>query len=169
VAAAHGQTLVDFSAADEIRRWEAVHDRVMGGVSDGGLDPADGGVRFHGSLRLEHGGGFASVRRALDAGLPQDCAALAIRLRGDGRRYQLRLRHARHPRAIAWRAEFDAPSDWRTLRLPLTAFAPVFRGRPVPDAGPLQPAAVRELGLMIADRRAGAFALDVAAIRALSS
>jgi hypothetical protein len=41
----------------------------------------------------------------------------------------------------------------------LGEFRPSFRGRAVPDAPPLDPARVRQVGLLIADRQAGPFAL----------
>ena len=56
---------------------------------------------------------------------------------------------------------FVAPPAWTTIRLPLAEFRPGFRGRAVPDAPPLDPARVRQVGLMIADRQAGPFALAI--------
>jgi hypothetical protein len=61
---------------------------------------------------------------------------------------------------VNYQAAFEAPAGaWTLVRMPLTAFHPTFRGRRVPGAPPLDPARVRQIGLMIADRQAGAFAL----------
>jgi NADH dehydrogenase [ubiquinone] 1 alpha subcomplex assembly factor 1 len=43
-------------------------------------------------------------------------------------------------------------------------FLPTWRGKPVPDAAPLEPSRVRQIGLMIADRQQGSFALAVRSI-----
>jgi NADH dehydrogenase [ubiquinone] 1 alpha subcomplex assembly factor 1 len=47
------------------------------------------------------------------------------------------------------------------LRLPLACFRASFRGREVPGAPVLDPARIRQVGLMIAARQAGPFALDI--------
>ena len=47
------------------------------------------------------------------------------------------------------------------IRLPLSAFSASFRGRDVPGAPALNPACIRQVGLMIAARQAGTFALDI--------
>ena len=52
----------------------------------------------------------------------------------------------------------------RTVRLPVAEFRPTFRGRVVATAPPLDPARVRQVGLMIADRQAGSFSLAVRSI-----
>jgi hypothetical protein len=43
----------------------------------------------------------------------------------------------------------------------VSAFTATFRGRPVPDAPRLDPARVRQVGFMIADRQIGDFSLKV--------
>jgi NADH dehydrogenase [ubiquinone] 1 alpha subcomplex assembly factor 1 len=43
--------------------------------------------------------------------------------------------------------------------LPVSDFVASFRGRKVPGAGALDPAKIRQLGLMVSDRQAGAFEL----------
>ena len=58
--------------------------------------------------------------------------------------------------ASAWHA-----TDWQTFHLPLADFRASFRGREVTDATPMAPARIRQVGLMIASRQAGPFALDI--------
>jgi hypothetical protein len=52
-------------------------------------------------------------------------------------------------------------ADWQALHLPLARFRASFRRREVPGAPALDPARVRQVGLMIAARQAGPFALDI--------
>ena len=62
-------------------------------------------------------------------------------------------------------AVFVPPAGvWTSIRLPLAAFTTTFRGRPVAGVPPLDPARVRQMGLMIADRQAGPFALAIRSI-----
>lgn len=144
--------------------WQAIADGVMGGLSTGNMQQADdGSLRFAGEISLANNGGFASARRALDTDLT-GLRALLLEVRGDGRRYQCRLREDDDSNSAAWSASFSTGDDWQTVQLPLSAFKPVFRGRPVAGAGPLDPAKIRLLGLMLADRLEGPFRLDIRSI-----
>lgn len=143
--------------------WRAVNDGVMGGISRGRMVPVDDALRFEGELSLENNGGFASVRRAVEPDL-SNATAVRLQVRGDGRRYQFRIRQDGGLDGIAWRAEFDTGEDWQTVVLPLAEFVPMFRGRLVAGAGPVEPARIAQVGFMLADRNPGAFALDVRAI-----
>ena len=143
--------------------WWSINDGVMGGLSSGQISRSDEGLVFSGELSLENNGGFASVRRPVDADLTA-AKGVRLRLRGDGRGYQFRLRLDGDFDGIAWRAEFDTGGQWQTIELPFGLFEAVFRGRRVVDAGPVVPARIRQIGLMLADRQAGAFRLEIAAI-----
>jgi len=160
--------LFGFASAVSIAEWSAIDDRVMGGVSHSRLrhDPA-GHAAFEGIVSLEHDGGFASVRaRRPDLGAPGAIAYL-LEVRGDGRRYKLNLRTDDAFDGVNYQAAFEAPAGtWTPIRLPIAGFRPTFRGRSVPGAPPLDPARVRQIGLVIADRQAGPFSLAVRSIRA---
>jgi len=150
------------SAADRFRDWIAVNDTVMGGESESGmLRTPEGTLVFHGTLSRAGGGGFASVRCTSSPGLG-GFRALAVRVRGDGRTYQLRLRTTADQDGIAYRMRFvTVAGEWQDLDLPFTGFEPLFRGRPVPEAGPLDVSAVVQVGFLLADRRPGPFRLEV--------
>ena len=157
--------LVDFSHATAAE-WFVVNDGVMGGVSSSTLQvTASGTGVFAGQLSLENNGGFASVRTEVTAPDLSAFAGLVLRVRGDGRRYLVRLRtHARFD-GLAYQAEFDTESDrWTVVVLPFAAFVPTFRGYTPPNAAPLDPGAIRQLGLLIGDKREGPFRLEVGQI-----
>lgn len=160
-------TLIDFRTAD-IAGWRPVHDVVMGGLSRGGLVRTEAGTAlFNGEISLANRGGFASVRAAVG---PLDLSAfrgLAVRVRGDGRTWQLRLRPDDDGDGVAWRALFPTTADqWTEARLPFTDFAPVFRGHAVPGAPPFDPRRLGQVGFMVSGGPAGAFSLELAWVRA---
>ncbi|PRY73708.1 CIA30 family protein [Halomonas ventosae] len=162
--------LIDFQHADEATRWRAINDDVMGGVSRGGLHGEDGVGVFRGETSLENNGGFASVRRAPEAFDLGAHPGIELCVRGDGRRYQLRLYTDQLPQGAAYRATFQPEAgEWQRVALLWHEFEAVFRGRRLEDAPPLDPAAIRQVGLLIADRRPGPFRLEVAWLGRLSS
>jgi len=159
--------LLDFGDSRAVQGWHAIDDRVMGGVSHSRLRyDTDGHAVFEGEVSLAQNGGFASVRcEAGPLGLPGavDCV---IDTRGDGRHFKLSLFTDDAFDAQSYQAEFTPPADaWHTIRLPLQAFSATFRGRTVPGSPALDPARIRQVGLMIAGRQAGRFALDIRSIR----
>ena len=85
--------LYDFSDAEAADGWTAINDVVMGGVSSSVLEATeDRTVLFVGRVSLENNGGFASIRsapRRWDLGA---YSGIAMRFRGDGRRYKLNLK-----------------------------------------------------------------------------
>ena len=160
--------LFNFATAASVASWSAVDDRVMGGVSRSRLrhDPLGHAV-FEGTVSLQNNGGFASVRSAV---LPRPPAAgirrYLLDVLDDGKRYKLTLRMDDAFDGIAYQAVFAPPAGlWTTVELPLQAFAASFRGRGVPEAPPLDPGRVRQVGLMIAESQEGEFALALRAIR----
>lgn len=154
--------LIDFQLGPP-SAWTIVNDGVMGGLSSSDLTAEVGSAAvFQGRLSLENNGGFASVRMALPGGALARAASIALRVRGDGRRYQLRLRPGGSVDGPAWAADFETtPSEWVTVTLPVNAFEPRFRGSRPPDAGPLALEHVGQLGFMLADKHEGAFRLEI--------
>ena len=158
--------LCDF-ATPEAERWRPMDDVIMGGVSRSQFRiSAEGTGVFEGFVSLSNNGGFASVRAALD---PRDLSAysgLDIRVRGDGRRYRLRLFTDPGFDAVAYQTGFDStPDTWTEIFLPFESFAASYRGRCPPDAPPLDAGKIAQAGIMIADRQSGAFRLEIAWIR----
>lgn len=161
------KTLVDFPTAG-LDAWRPVHDGVMGGWSEGGLRRTETGTAlFTGEISLANRGGFASVRMALG---PLDLSAfkgLAVRVRGDGRTWQLRLRAGDDIDGVAWRALFPTTAgQWTEARMAFADFSPVFRGRDVPGAPPFDPGHLGQVGFMVAGGPAGAFSLELAWLHA---
>jgi NADH dehydrogenase [ubiquinone] 1 alpha subcomplex assembly factor 1 len=154
--------LFDFADPSSVAEWNAIDDRVMGGVSSSRLrhDPARH-ADFEGTVSLERNGGFASIRSTpADRGRPgaQTCF---IEARATGKRFKLNLLTDDAFDSINYQAGFAPSATWQTLYIPLSTFRATFRGREVPGAPALDPARIRQVGLMIAERQVGAFALEV--------
>ncbi len=151
------------AVALEASQWQAINDTVMGGLSRAEIVATQDGLRFQGTLSRENGGGFASARKPIECDL-RGARAVRIRVRGDGRRYQLRFRMDDNFDGIAWRAAFKADESWQSFVLPFADFRPVFRGTPVPDAGELEAARIRQAGLLLSDGPEGEFSMDLSSM-----
>jgi hypothetical protein len=160
--------LIDF--ADPARRgdWETVDDVVMGGVSHSELcGTGSGTALFRGTVSLENHGGFASARTRPERFELAGWDGLALHLRGDGHVYKLQMRTDDAFDGIVYQARFATEAgNWQTVRLAFADFAPTFRGRVSRGAPPLDPGAVRRIGLLISDKQPGPFELEIAWIGA---
>jgi monofunctional biosynthetic peptidoglycan transglycosylase len=155
--------IVAFGA--DAARWHDISDPVMGGISSSEMVEEEGVGVFKGVVSLEHGGGFASVRSAEGHYDLSGYDGLAVRVRGDGKRYGLRLRTSETFDGVNYQVDFTpAPGVWLDVNLPFAGFQPVFRGRPVAGHPPLDPGAVKTFGLIIAGRQEGPFRLELESI-----
>ncbi|MGA9572457.1 MAG: CIA30 family protein [Lysobacterales bacterium] len=143
-----------------IEPWHAVNDVVMGGLSSGRMVAGDEGLRFQGQLSLRNNGGFSSVRRVSNADFAHS-RGVRLTVRGDGRSYQIRLRRDEKFDGVAWRREFSTDGMIQVIEFAYPEFEPVFRGRIVEEAGAIDPALIRQIGFLIADKKEGAFSLSV--------
>ena len=104
---------------------------VMGGVSSGSLalDSIDGRKCLHlrGSVRLENSGGFLQATLDIERTEASNAAAyqgLLLEVYGNNEAYNLHLRTADIQRPWqSYRASFNAPAQWHTVKLPFDSFA----------------------------------------------
>jgi hypothetical protein len=131
---------------------------------------------FSGSINL-NGGGFAGQHVAVSGGslFSRRATGVSVAVRGDGQLYKVVLEEEGSGRGgVSYQCDFVAPREWSTVRLPFAAFKPSWRGRTVPEAGPIRPEAAGRIGLrlsLLADSgqpnktlKEGAFRADVRAI-----
>jgi NADH dehydrogenase [ubiquinone] 1 alpha subcomplex assembly factor 1 len=124
-------------------------------------------LAFSGVVSLANNGGFASIRaQPREYGLA-GATAFVLRVQGDGRTYKFGVRTDDAFDGVQYQARFVTQAgDWIDVELPVTAFQPTFRGRAAPDAPALDPARIRVLGFLIAERQAGPFRLVVESLGA---
>lgn len=158
--------VVDFAAPDAARLWQAVNDGVMGGVSTGRFRiTPDQTLEFSGTLSLENNGGFASVRTRPMALPIRAGDTLVVRVKGDGREYQVNLYTAARRMAFSYRIALATEADqWREVHLPLDRFEPTSFGRVVAGMGPVDPGQINGLGFMLSDKQPGPFRMEVESI-----
>lgn len=163
------QTVEEFSDKElaEID-WEVVNDGVMGGLSEGKMSVSEQGVmRFHGHLSLENNGGFSTIRSG-DVELDLSKAAgLLLRVKGDGRTYEARLATDETWRGmeITFKGQFKTVADkWVEVKVPFSSFKGTFRGMDLSDRV-FDPAKIRRLGILLADKKQGEFEIEVDWIR----
>ena len=138
----------------------------MGGCSRSCLrfDP-QGYAVFEGTVRADNNGGFASIRTRSVALNSKIASAFVLKVNGDGRRYKFNLRMDDNFDGVTYQTAFVTPAGvWTSVHFPVSQFTATRRGRPVSGAPTLDPAGVRQMGLMIGDRQLGGFSLKVAAI-----
>ena len=90
-------------------------------------------------------------------------AGVVLRVKGDGRTYQVRLEsdaRFRERWAVSFRGEFETVAgEWVTVRVPFSELRAGWRGRGLDSE--FNPAAVERVGLVLADKKPGAFELEV--------
>jgi len=161
------QVLFDFK--EPATTWNIIDDGVMGGLSKGEWAVAEGIGVFEGELSLENNGGFSSVRSDPLDKAPAGATGFRLRVKGDGRRYQFRVRTDGNFDGVSYRAEFATTKDaWQEVTLELKEFAPVFRGNVLKDYPLLSAERVVTVGFLLADKTPGSFRLEVDWIGALN-
>ena len=144
-------------------KWTAQNDNVMGGRSQGGAVVSDGVLAFTGSLSLENNGGFAQVRIQNLAYDLSGKTGVKLRVRGDGRTYQLRLATDARYRGsrIAYSVEFPTTADqWTEIEVRFADLKPSHHGDAL-DGPPVNLSQVEEMSFLIGDKREGPFSLQV--------
>ena len=166
---AEDRVLFRFDDADTAKAWQTVNDGVMGGRSDGRFKINDDkNMVFYGTLSLENNGGFASVRsRDVKLGL-KDGDLIVIRVRGDGREYNLNLSVPRSIGRNSYRQPFKTKKDeWIEVTLPMEKFVATWRGRVFPNET-FDARNITGMGIQLSDKQAGPFKLEVEWIKARS-
>ncbi|EMP56755.1 NADH:ubiquinone oxidoreductase complex I intermediate-associated protein 30 [Marinobacter santoriniensis NKSG1] len=157
-----GRTLVAFDGQRNELYWQPLGDQVMGGQSEGNLvSSADGVGLFQGIVRLDNGGGFASVKA--DFPEPVDATrwtGIELLAKGDGKTYKIGLRNSTDRGSIVYQHSFTPDTeDWSRIRLPFSEFIPTWRGKTLTDVEPLDLAHLASVSLFVSGRQIGEFRL----------
>ena len=154
------QLVFDFTKNASISDWVIVDDVVMGGRSEGKftLDEAGNGV-FSGAVSTENYGGFSSVRYQFDKIPTGSDSKLVVRLKGDGKAYQLRIKD-KIATYYSYITTFQTNGEWQTITVNMKDMYPSFRGRDLNLPNYNSPA-FEELVFLIGNKKNEAFQLKI--------
>ena len=152
--------LTDFSSKSNIDSWRVVDDVVMGGRSQGEFRVDDKGYAvFSGKVSLENNGGFSSVRQRFESKDVRDCTRVVLQVKGDGNRYQFRLKSNSYDRH-SYIAYFETTGKMQEIEIELSDMYPTFRGMKLnmPNYSSDQ---LEEVAFLISNKRAEQFRLEI--------
>jgi len=174
------RSLVEFDAPAKLGQFKVMTDQDMGGKSTASFrfDEELGCAVFEGALDLTPGrddvqnSGFAAIMTDTAQTDPmdlQDFDALLIKARTDGRIYVTNLRAASVIEDDMWQAYTIGKKDeWHDIVIPFSDFIATHRGF-VEGQIELDTRAVEAYGILMAQRRAGPFRLELKSIAAINS
>jgi NADH dehydrogenase [ubiquinone] 1 alpha subcomplex assembly factor 1 len=152
--------LVDFNLDGKYDDWKVVDDVVMGGRSDSDftIDSQGNGI-FSGIVSLENNGGFCSVQHTMKSLTLADKKYFSIRLQGDGKKYQFRVKHYRNDRH-SFIYEFQTSTNWETITIPIAEMYASFRGYKV-NIPNYDGSKIEQLSFLIANAKSERFELKI--------
>jgi len=152
--------------------WQTVLDGVMGGLSTGRIAAGEGGtLRFTGELSLENNGGFSQIRTAVPEGTFAGTTGLVLRVKGDGRSYQCDIRSSQlRIMAGGYQSVFETKADeWIEVSVPFDQCVANSFGQRMRNAPALDAASIESVGITLADKKEGPFAIEIDWIRPKSA
>lgn len=155
--------IFDFTTGVDIDSWSIMNDGVMGGVSSSTFKlNEDGHGLFEGTVSTANNGGFASVRHQVSKVNLTDKNIVEIRLKGDGKAYQFRVKK-RKSDAESYITTFTTSGSWETIEIQLSDLYPSFRGRTL-DQPNYDVSSLEELSFLIANKKNESFRLLIDSI-----
>lgn len=152
--------LFDFEKQSNTNNWLVVNDDVMGGRSRASLETTPHGTAlFKGRVSLENNGGFSSIRCATGKVDTQNYKHLVLRLKGDGKQYQVRIRE-KQDHYYSFIYYFNTNGEWETIKVPLAEMYPSFRGRKL-SLPNYEGSSLVELTFLIGNKKAESFELEL--------
>tara|TARA_B110000008_G_scaffold184252_1_gene183114 strand:+ start:465 stop:1022 length:558 start_codon:yes stop_codon:yes gene_type:complete len=124
------QTVIyNFDANSDLKKWVIVNDDVMGGISSSNLIvEKDGNGVFQGIISTAYNGGFSSLRFNCKRIYLKDNTHFKIRVKGDGKNYQFRIKSNRDD-YYSYIISFKTSGEWETVTIPINEMYASFRGR----------------------------------------
>jgi len=157
------QTIYNFSLQSDTKSWTIVDDVVMGGRSSGNFTlTSEGFGQFSGSVSLENNGGFSSVRHNFNRIDVQDFSSVKIKLKGDGKNYQFRIKENASD-YFSYITTFQTNGEWQEIKIALIDLYPSFRGRKL-DKPNFAGTSIEELAFLIANAKNESFELVIDSI-----
>ena len=160
--------LIDFNSDVSMSAWWPLNDTVMGGVSSSRMElSGEGKAVFTGNVSLENNGGFSSVRGPQIQQSLGEFEGIAVRVKGDGKRYNCELRTDDLFDGIIHQAPFETKSgEWQQQKIPFTDFVPTYHGERLSEDKRMKRENIKSVSFQISDNQAGPFRLEIDWIKA---
>ena len=158
ILAMNSNLIYDFNKNSSLKDWLIVDDGVMGGFSQGKFSiDEDGNGVFSGTVSLENNGGFSSVRHQFDKIQTTKDSKVFIRLKGDGKEYQFRIKDKSNA-YYSYITIFKTSGNWETIEIKLSDLYPSFRGRKL-DLPNFSSDSFEEIVFLIGNKKTESFQL----------
>ena len=154
----------DFKSQKNVSAWYQTNDDVMGGISRSimSLNQNGNGV-FSGSVSTKFNGGFAMTRLPVNSKLNQKHTNLILRLKGDGKKYQFRIKSNINQR-FWYVQDFQTSTEMSEIKLPLKDFYPSFRGYKL-GLENFSGNSIQEIAILIANKKNENFKIEIETIK----
>lgn len=157
-ASMDSKVIFDFNIESDLQGWKVIDDVVMGGESSGTFAlNSDGYGVFEGSISLDNNGGFSSVRHGFQKIRVEDYTKVVIKLRGDGKNYQFRIK-ANSQDYYSYILPFSTSGEWQEIEIPLKDMYPSYRGRRL-DQPNFHKDSIEEITFLIGNKKEENFKL----------
>ena len=157
-------TIFDFNKESNLENWAVVDDVVMGGKSDGKIYINDEGhAVFEGLVSLKNKGGFSSIRYSFGQMDVADYSKVLILLKGDGKRYQLRVK-TNGSEKHAYATYIHTSGLWQWVEVELSEMTPTWNGTKLNLPG-YPGKQMTEFGFLIGNKKAERFRLEIDIIK----
>ncbi|NVK52683.1 MAG: CIA30 family protein [Flavobacteriaceae bacterium] len=152
--------IIVFDTVNNKQRWYTTNDDVMGGISNSSLIIDDKGKAiFSGEVSIENNGGFAMTRLPVDIKLTSNNSKVILKIKGDGKKYQLRIKSKRFQKHWYIYA-FQTSNDVQELEIPLKGFYPSFRGYQL-NLENFSSNCIKEIAILIGNKKNEKFNLQI--------
>ncbi|WP_239022001.1 CIA30 family protein [Pontimicrobium aquaticum] len=156
-------TIYNFKESKSVQDWYIVDDRVMGGLSKGNIKISDSGTAiYYGDVTTANNGGFSSLRHQFKSKNVSNYKAVVIRLKGDEKTYQFRIKSNINQR-YSYVSSFKTNREWETIIIPFENFVPQFRGYRV-NVPKYDGKQMQEIAFLLGNKLNESFQLEIESI-----
>ena len=156
-----GEVIMENFDSNNLLNWNIVNDSVMGGRSQATLKLINNTyANFNGYLSLQNNGGFSSIRAYYPPDLT-NVKSIVLKVRGDGRKYNFRIRGNNESWASYTHSFDTVEGEWNEIELKIDDFYPVYRGYTLKNMPQLSEVIIKEIGIMLSDKIEGSFSIDI--------
>ena len=156
-----GEVIMENFDSNNLLNWNIVNDSVMGGRSQATLKLINNTyANFKGYLSLQNNGGFSSIRAYYPPDLT-NVKSIVLKVRGDGRKYNFRIRGNTESWASYTHSFDTVEGEWNEIELKIDDFYPVYRGYTLKNMPQLSEVIIKEIGIMLSDKIEGSFSIEI--------